>query len=358
MATIADINKSSQSESRPVVEGQAPVTSVRYDAGMLVFALWFFIGLFLDGAAHNREEVDSFFTPWHLVLYTGFAACAGWITFGWARNLRKGYSAINAIPRGYKMSVIGVIIFALGGVFDFWWHSTFGIEVAFEALVSPAHLILATGLFLIMNGPFRAAWWRDDPKSNTLLSHMTMLLSLTFTFSILTFFTMSLNPLGHHVPGWNFINERPGYSRNLMSESAYAMFLLQSVIMVSCLLVAMRRWRLPFGAVTMYLFINTTALAFIANEYIWLPMPIIAGLVADTIIGLTKPSLTNPLPMRAVAFAVPSTYYLVYFIILNATQGVWWSVHLWTGAVVMAGIVGVLLSYMLVPSPALANNEQ
>src|SRR5258706_1433120 len=92
MATIADVT---QSDVRPHVDGQ-PTSTVRYDAGMLLFAVWFFVGLFLDGAAHNRGAVDSFFTPWHMVLYTGFASCAAWITWSWARDLRKGHSLLNA----------------------------------------------------------------------------------------------------------------------------------------------------------------------------------------------------------------------------------------------------------------------
>jgi hypothetical protein len=30
-------------------------------------------------------------------------------------------------------------------------------------------------------------------------------------------------------------------------------------------------------------------------------------------------------------------------------KGWWWSVHLWTGAIVLAGLVGWLLSYLILP---------
>jgi hypothetical protein len=44
-------------------------------------ATWLMIGLFVDGWAHNNLDtsLESFFTPWHALFYSGFAACAGWL---------------------------------------------------------------------------------------------------------------------------------------------------------------------------------------------------------------------------------------------------------------------------------------
>src|SRR5258706_14002885 len=147
-------------------------------------------------------------------------------------------------------------------------------------------------------------------------------------------------------------------THGMMIEAAFAMFLLQSAIMVGCLLVAMRRWQLPFGTVTLYLFLNMLALAFVADKYEYLPVTIITGLIADTLITVTKPSLSNLLPLRIVAFLIPSLYYLLYLLILSSTQGVWWSVPLWPGAFTMSGATGLLLSYVLVPSPMPVNEQQ
>lgn len=41
---------------------------------------------------------------------------------------------------------------------------------------------------------------------------------------------------------------------------------------------------------------------------------------------------------------------MIYFAVLFLLKGeIAWSVHLWTGSIIMAGIVGLLLSYLLVP---------
>ena len=41
-----------------------------------LFGLWMIVGLFLDGWAHDNQKPESFFTPWHGVLYSGFTAAA------------------------------------------------------------------------------------------------------------------------------------------------------------------------------------------------------------------------------------------------------------------------------------------
>jgi hypothetical protein len=53
--------------------------------------------------------------------------------------------------------------------------------------------------------------------------------------------------------------------------------------------------------------------------------------------------------LRLFAFAVPVSYYAFYFAALKVTQGLGWSVHLWTGSIVLAGVIGLLLSYLIIP---------
>ena len=50
-------------------------------------------------------------------------------------------------------------------------------------------------------------------------------------------------------------------------------------------------------------------------------------------------------------------WYLLYFLTLISTTGITWTVHLWLGSTVVAGIAGWLLSYLLVP-PALPAEQK
>jgi hypothetical protein len=61
--------------------------------------------------------------------------------------------------------------------------------------------------------------------------------------------------------------------------------------------------------------------------------------------------------LRLFAFAAPVVSNSMYFLGLFAIKGIAWSVHLWMGPIVMAGIVGLLLSYVLVPSQKLREQK-
>jgi hypothetical protein len=91
------------------------------DLVTLVLAACLVGGLFLDGWAHNtRPQLETFFTPWHAVFYSGFAAVAIWI--GWSVWSRR------AVPAGYGPALAGVVIFLVSGAGDMSWHLAFGIE--------------------------------------------------------------------------------------------------------------------------------------------------------------------------------------------------------------------------------------
>ena len=155
-------------------------------------------GLDLDIWAHSHGKVDqSFFTPWHAVLYGAMALNGFVLGIVMARNvLRKGHSWRRALPAGYGLSLIGVIAFAIGGVLDLAWHTLFGIEEDIQALLSPTHLLLATSAALILTGPLRSAAIRigaGKPAGWRQLG--PMLLSVGSVFTLLGLFTQFAHPL-------------------------------------------------------------------------------------------------------------------------------------------------------------------
>ena len=329
-----------------------PTSTFLFDGLMVVLGLWFMIGLFLDGHAHDAHWVDSFFTPWHAILYSGFLANAIALCVVTWHHQAKGYRLWNAIPAGYEMSLVGAMIFAVGGVVDMIWHLTFGIERSTEALLSPSHLVLATGLFLIVNGPFRAAWWRRD----TLLAAnrwgwLPMLFSLAFSFLLLTFFTFPMNPF------YNVYASvlRDNLSVNDSVVSGFPQLLLQTAFFMGCLLLAVRRWKLPPGSVTLLLVVNLAFLSVITHNAVpFFPAVIVTGVFADGFIQAFKPSIRRPLPFRLFAFCVPVVLYALYFLTIQLNGGVSWTMPFWSGSVVISGIVGLFLSYLMLPAPGLA----
>ena len=80
----------------PYMQPQAtdyPASSLRFDWMVVLASLWFMGGMFLDGWAHANlaSSLETFFTPWHAVLYSGFLAVASVLMLNLARNMARGY---------------------------------------------------------------------------------------------------------------------------------------------------------------------------------------------------------------------------------------------------------------------------
>src|ERR671923_2670945 len=107
---------------------QQPSGGSGYDWTMALLSSWFVGGLFLDGWAHRHiSELETFFTPWHAVFYSGFLALAGFLLAVLVRNHANGYPWRHAMPPGYELAILGVLVFMAGGGGDMIWHAIFGI---------------------------------------------------------------------------------------------------------------------------------------------------------------------------------------------------------------------------------------
>jgi hypothetical protein len=169
-----------------------------FDWIMGVLATLVVAGVFQDGCAHNHGLVDqSFFTPWHAILY-GTMAVTGLVLLGYGLlNLRRGHRFREGLPYGYWLCATGVALFLFGGLLDLWWHAVFGIEEDINALVSPTHLLLALAAAFVISGPIRSvarrvcadapARWRDAGP---------VILASASLLSLMAFFTMYANPIG------------------------------------------------------------------------------------------------------------------------------------------------------------------
>jgi hypothetical protein len=326
-------------------------TSVRFDRLVSIFVCWFVIGLFIDGWAHNHGLVDkTFFTPWHALLYSGYAANAVLLLVTLVRNHLRGQRWSEAMPDGYQLSLLGVAMFAIGGVGDLLWHTLFGFEVGIEPLLSPTHLLLAFSSVLIMSGPLRAAMRRDIPvESQSWATLLPAILSMTAILSVFTFFTSFVNPF---VQTWTL---QAAFDDG--KELGIASILLLAGIQMGLVLVALRRWKLPVGALTFVFTINVALMGVFKDNYPLIPVATVAGLAADFLLWRLQPSMAHPDALRLFAFSVPVIFYLCYFIPIILSIGIIWKIHLWLGSCVMAGIVGLGLSYVMIP-PLKAGEKQ
>jgi hypothetical protein len=221
-----------------------------------------------------------------------------------------------------------------------------------EALVSPAHLVLGLGIWLLVGGPLRAAWARPGQLGGWAWQ-APAILSAAFLLSVLTFFMQ----IAHHIPNPDFWGGRPAGPTWLVREMGLVSLLFSLALPTGLILLLVARWRLLPGALTLLLALNAALMSLIYDGDAPLPLVLglavaamgAAGLVADGLLAWLRPSPARPGALRAFATAVPMAIAAATFAAIGAMAGLWWSVHLWAGGIVLAGVGGLLLSYLLAP---------
>jgi hypothetical protein len=341
--------------------------TTRFDWIMSLLSAAFVGGLFLDGWAHTHGRVDdTFFTPWHAVLYGGWGACLLMLVGTLLRNVARGRLWRAALPTGYGLSLAGALLWFVAGPSDLLWHSLFGFEAGVEALLSPAHLLLALGMGLVVTGPLRAASSRDEPAPVGWSGRLPMALSVTSVLSVITFFMSLGHPLSN-VPAdaTRFALVRAqaaGWIELLQSAGVQGMLAWMAVLMAAVFFLLGRR-HAPTGSLTFMLTLNGAAMGLLYPRGAYPLAPVasltVAGVVADVLRALLRPGADRPLAWRIFSFVVPAVTALAYFASLALTRGVWWSVHVWSGTVLLSGAVGWLLGYVALPPgrPPLAAAE-
>jgi hypothetical protein len=340
----------------------------RLDWAMVGASAWILGGAYLDAWAHTHfPELETFFTPWHAVLYSGLLA-ATVVLGATALRGRPARPWGEALPPGYGLSALGVVLFAVGGASDLLWHEVFGIEADVEALLSPTHLVLAVGTTLIGTGPLRAAWRQPAEAGRSLWPAVC---SLAFLLSSLTFWTQYMHPLARP---WAAGGNRPTVdpfpvaapdplfqgsdigSVFVAQALGLASIVLQALVLTGLLLFAVRRRgpALPAGSVTLILATNALLVGGMRDELVLAPFAAMAGLAGDTALARLRPAAERPTAFRLFALLVPVIYYALYVLGLALVKSVWWPASLWSGAIVSAGLAGWLLSYLALPpaSPA------
>lgn len=343
MAT-QELRPTSPASSARVGTGSAP----GFDWAAILLASWLMGGVFLDGWAHTHiPQLETIFTPWHAVLYSGYAANALFLAVVWMRRRNAGQDWRVALPAGYMISLLGAAVFFVGGVLDLTGHELFGIEKSIEALLSPTHLTLALGALLIVTGPLRAAAARKQ-AAPSLLGLLPATLSLTYTLALILFFTQYAQP---------FVQSYADKATDdtLRGLGIYAI-LLQTAAFIGVALYALRRWRLPFGFFTLLIGLSDMLINFMApapSTLAVLTVGVITGLLVDGVyLALHLPAAPLPPRLRLSVFCLvaPVIVNAVYIVALASAQGLAWSGYLVAGAITQAGLVGLLLSLLITPA--------
>jgi hypothetical protein len=328
-----------------------------------LLATWLLAGLHLDGWAHRNTDLhDSLTTPWHAVLYSGWAALASWIVWLIVREREQGKRGLAAVPRGYAMGVVGMMSFAVGGAGDQIWHLALGIEQDVEAFLSPTHWLLAVGMFLMVSCSFRAAWTSFDTDRPTLGAFAPTLWSITLTTAMVGFAYNYLSPFVIDNATLKdkdlFALFRPdvpqatafGFAERLRMQGV-GDEIIWTVLLMGMSLLVLRRWRPPFGSFTILFGVTTVAVNGVWDfDRGWTIIAgLIGGLAADLLVQRLDPRPARLLQYRVFSAVVPAVTWAAYFITVSLAYGMGWSTAMWAGSITFAVPIGLLISVLMVP---------
>jgi hypothetical protein len=316
-----------------------------------VITLWISCGFFLDAWAHGHVPVETFFTPYHGIFYSGMLALFAVLAV---------YAFRGAIPAYYRYPLLGVPIFIVSGLGDLAWHQLLGIEEGVDALLSPTHQGLGLGIFFISAGPIVSAL-RNRQQLRTLADQLPLIFALATWIELIHFGTAyAFDPaagrtnappaIGGFTPEY-LTALTLGYYKTAMGV---AVVLFQSTVMAGFALFAGTRFPLRPGALTLvYVLGNVAAAAAFTNDTpllaTVLAMSLAAGAAGDAIIARLQPAPERIAAYRVLGTAVPLTYFATYFIVTAAAGGVWWDWNVMLGAILWAGVIGFGLTLLSQP---------
>jgi hypothetical protein len=340
-----------------------PSRNATLDFAIGLAGLWLAAGFLWDSWAHLHVGVESFFTPYHAVFYSAmvFAACAFGIEA--RRNTRRGFHFPHLWPAAYQRALLGVPLFFLGGLGDFFWHTFFGVENRIEAVTSPTHLIIGFAVALVLSGPVRSAL-ADRGTLLTLRSQLAVIFSLA---AILEFahlgMSYAFDPSAARMdaPPSEVANS-PYYLLDVAlvlykTGTGVMIVILTSLVGMAFALYLASRFRLAPGAMTLFFVLGDSMMAAaLTNDRPLLAIhfvkALVAGIVADTILarGRTRgapPAGADTKVLRRFGIFVPAAYYGTFFTLTIGFEGTWWNWNLVLGTLVWSILAGYGLTFLV-----------
>lgn len=318
----------------------SPLTPREWLLGVAV-GLWMVVGLFLDGLAHDDGRPESFFTPWHGVLYSGFAAAvavAGVVTL---RRREPGRSILTTLPPGHGLTLLGLVGFGIGGLADLVWHETFGIEVGAEALLSPSHLLLLVSGLIALSAPVRDVWRSPSAADPTFGDLLPAILTLALMTGVAGFFLAYLSPFVNDAASQAFDprvvpHEHPSSDpRELRQLVGLSSILMTTVVLATAMELVLARWRRPPVGTLALLLAGSVSFLVALDEFDEASLILVAsgaGLAADWLVHRHGRMVATSTAITILWIGYFGTYQLV-------EEGVAWSAELIGGAIVLSALL-------------------
>lgn len=306
------------------------------------------VGIFLDGYAHTNliDELESFFTPWHGVFYSGFVATTAWVVWIIYKNIQRGLTWREAIPQGYGPTVFGLALFGLGGIGDGVWHTVFGIEQGVDALLSPTHFMLFVGGFLGLSTVIRTARARNPGRDLARADRLPLIMSLVLITAAIAFFCVYM-----WIPAQIWAIGIPYGEAQGAVGYVIAGSLVATTVMLVPSLVVLRWWVPPPGLfLGAWVVVNAAIpLAFSMDLATGLSFGLAGGVVGELLMRWLRPAPGRRSSSMAMLAATVVVAWAACLIAFHLKEGILWPPEVWAGSVVLSGLTTLGIAWIALP---------
>ncbi|MFI7543592.1 hypothetical protein [Actinoplanes sp. NPDC049599] len=313
---------------------------------LLVASAWLVSGLQLDAYAHaTTPELETFWTPWHGVLYSGIAVSG--LTLVWLMRSRlpviPTYRTLLALPNALRIPLIGMALLLVGGGVDTLWHNIFGIEQGLEIFVSPSHEFIILGMVLVAAGP--ALMLAGKPGRGLSAADGT----LACISALLSVLPLHIYSLHASIFGTTFFGRGDAGPVRIFSTDAQVMhgYLFSTVLLLVPILMMGRRWRLPIGVPTVLVAVPALLMHLMfSSDDGWWPALTVAGAAAgaELVLRVAGRAVRWSADVRwfVVGLVAPLIVCAALLIAADRVVGVGWNVHMVSGLLTLVAITGGL----------------
>lgn len=318
--------------------------SVRERWIMLVASAWLVTGLQLDAYAHaTTPELETFWTPWHAVLYSGIAASG--FTLVWLLRPRlptiPTYESVLALPNALRVPLLGMAFLLVGGGVDTLWHNIFGIEQGLEIFVSPSHEFIILGMVLVATGPALMTATRPGTRLG-LANGALVTISALLTVLPLHIYSLHANVLGDIYFG---SGENPVRIYSLDAQVLHEYLFTTALLLLPIVLIG-RRWRLPIGVPTVLVVVPTLAmhLMFLTGDPWWMSWTVaITAAATEAVVRVVGPLLPvhGEGPWIVLGLVAPPVVWGSLLVVADLHEGVGWNIHMISGLLTYTALTGI-----------------
>lgn len=335
--SIQALSRQQIQSSKPLIEGK------KFDTIFCLSVLWLIGGTFTDAWAHNNiPRLETFWTPWHAILYSGLLFLIASVTTVVIINYRRCRNWLQAIPQGYRLAYLAFGLMVLDGLADMTWHLLFGVEQNLDALFSPTHLTGLVCIGLFATAPLYSMYVRRVVPSS--FSDYFLLATAFLLPYILIVNTTQ--PFSVFAQIWPITTP---FTFGIGQLAGIASMVIQAVLFVFFVLHVTRFWTFKPGMFTYILGVVAIGLSIMNQLWFTVPVFILGGMILDGAYWYLKPSSTRILQMRIFSALAAAAPYAVYMIWVSSTMHVVWTAHMIIGSVYVLLMIGWALSYLPYP---------